>query len=298
MLSTQLQSQLDSAVDAFRRDGVTCIRQALNQDELDLAKQGFEWSLTNPTPSACTFYDSGISEFYQDLCHPRGALTYRALIENSPLADIAMQLWGSQDVWFLYEQVFVKQGDATRRTPWHQDTPYLALEGNDLAVMWISFDSVDKEHSLEFVAGSHHGPLFDGSAFDPEDDTTPIYGHSLPRLPDIESRREEFNIVSFDVEPGDVVIFHPSTLHGGAATEIDIPRRTLSLRFFGGDTVYAVRPEQAPAPLVSGLHEALNPGDPFRYCAFPKLRPEPEGFDLIPADETPDYTLKAKISGT
>jgi len=298
MLSTQLQSQLDRAGDAFRRDGVTCLRQALNQNELALAKESFEWSLANPTPSACTFYDSGVSEFYQDLCHPRGALTYRKLIENSPLADIASQLWESQDVWFLYEQIFVKQGQATRRTPWHQDTPYLALEGKELAVMWISFDSVDAEHSLEFVTGSHRGPLFDGSAFDPEDDTTPIYGHGLPRLPDIENHREDFDIVSYAVEPGDIVIFHPSTLHGGAATEINVPRRTLSLRFFGGDTIYAERPSQAPAPLIAGLHDALKPGDPFRYHAFPKLRPEPSGFDLITADDAPDYTLKAKISGS
>lgn len=298
MLTSELSLQLDNVMHDYRRDGVTCLRQALGPDELKLALQGFEWSLSNPTPSACTFYDSDTTEFYQDLCHPRGAFAYRQVIENSSLADIAATLWQSEDVWFLYEQVFVKQGEATRRTPWHQDTPYLALEGKELAVMWISFDSVDTTHSLEFVRGSHQGALYDGSAFDPDDDTKPIYGHGLPRLPDIENNREDFDIVSFAVEPGDVVIFHPSTLHGGGPTETNVKRRTLSLRFFGRDATYAERPTQAPAPLVAGLHEALKPGDPFRYCSFPQVRPESKGFELIPNEAAPEYTLKAKISGS
>jgi ectoine hydroxylase-related dioxygenase (phytanoyl-CoA dioxygenase family) len=298
MLTTELNTQLQRIGDEYRRDGVTCIRNALDSTELALAKHAFEWSLSHPTPSACTFYDTEKTEFYQDLCNPKGASAYREVIENSPLADIASHLWQSNDVWFLYEQVFVKQGQATRRTPWHQDTPYLALEGEELAVMWISFDAVDAEHALEFVRGSHHGTLFDGSAFDPDDDTVPIYDHGLPRLPDIESNRDAWDIVSYAVEPGDVVVFHPSTLHGGAPTETGIRRRTLSLRFFGSDAVYAQRPTQAPAPLVAGLHDTLKPGDPFRYIAFPRLRPQPSGFEQIPNSETPDYTLKNKIRGS
>ncbi|MGB1882798.1 MAG: hypothetical protein ACPHUF_02750, partial [Gammaproteobacteria bacterium] len=51
---------------------------------------------------------------------------------------------------------------------------------------------------------------------------------------------------------------------------------------FGEDAVYVERPEQAPAPLVDGLHESLRYGDPFRHPAFPRLRPTPGGFDDVP----------------
>ena len=114
----------------------------------------------------------------------------------------------------MYEQVFLKEGGENRRTPWHQDAPYLSVEGDHLAVVWISFDPVTKADSLEFVRGSHRATLYNTSAFDPTDETAPIY-EGLPRLPDIEADRSRFDIISWAVEPGDVLVFHPG----------DAPRR-------------------------------------------------------------------------
>ena len=196
---------------------------------------------------------------------------YAELLEHSPLADIAIELWGMGEVWFLYEQVFKKERGTSRRTPWHQDSPYLAIEGEQLAVLWISFEPLSEVESLELVRGSHRGPMYDGSRFDPTDDTAPIYG-SLPRLPDIEADRGAWDIVSYPIEPGDIVAFHPMTLHGGAPASAQCPeRRTLSLRFFGDDAVYRRRPGPC-GPRVEGLHEALSDGDPFRFPSFYRLR--------------------------
>ncbi|MEM7542697.1 MAG: phytanoyl-CoA dioxygenase family protein [Pseudomonadota bacterium] len=277
---TEMASEAASVV--YARDGVVCIPGALDVQTLKDAERLFDWSRSNPTPSACNFYEDMGATFYQDLCHPQAALVYQDLLARSNIADIVAGLWDSNEVWFLYEQVFLKEGPAMRRTPWHQDAPYLSIEGAQLAVMWINFDPVAKEGTLEFVRGSHRGTLYDGSAFDAADDTAPIYGHGLPRLPDIEADRGAWDIVSWAVEPGDVVIFHPAILHGGGPTAAGIRRRTLSLRFFGHEAVYAQRPAPAPAPLVDGLHESLSAGAPFRHRAFPKLRPTPAGFDQIP----------------
>lgn len=279
---------------AYRNDGVIYLQGALSEEQLNAARRAFEWSLDHPTKSACEFYPSEVGRFYQDLCHPEAALVYRDVLERAPVADIIAALWQRDDVWFLYEQVFLKEGGAMRRTPWHQDSPYLALDGDELAVMWINFDPVAQSQSLEFVRGSHRGPLYNGSAFDETDDTSPIYGHGLPRLPDIEADRAAWDIVSFGINPGDVVVFHPAMLHGGAPTTTN-RRRTLSLRFFGKDAVYAARPDPAPAPLTAGLHETLQPGDPFRHPAFPRLRPQPEGFDAIPRNDGHDRTLASQI---
>src|SRR5438874_2517905 len=82
----------------------------------------------------------------------------------------------------------------------------------------------------EFVRGSHLGPLYAGTSFDADGETAPFY-KDMPRIPDIEADRSSFDIVSFEIEPGDVVMFHPATLHGGGASEGR--RRTLSVRFFG-----------------------------------------------------------------
>ncbi len=281
--------------ETLRRDGVVFLPGALDPDTLALARDCFDWSRTHPTASACTFYENERGTFYQDLCHPEAAHAYRRLLADTALPDLIAKLWQSPEVWFLYEQIFLKEGEAMRRTPWHQDAPYLALDGTRIAVVWISFDAVAREDSLEFVRGSHRGPLYDGSAFDPNDDTVPIYAHGLPRLPDIEAARGDYDIVSFGVEPGDVVVFHPAILHGGAGTQQGTRRRTLSLRFFGDDAVYAQRPEPAPAPLVAGLHERLRPGDAFRHPAFPRLRPTPTGFDEIPGSELSTSALLQRV---
>jgi ectoine hydroxylase-related dioxygenase (phytanoyl-CoA dioxygenase family) len=279
----------------LRDEGVVYLPQALDPETLAAAAKLFEWSVAHPTPSACHFYETGTGTFYQDLCHPDAALAYREVLSSSPIADLIAGLWGKPDVWFLYEQIFLKEGAAMRRTPWHQDSPYLALDGAQIAVMWINFDAVAKEHSLEFVRGSHRGTLYDGSAFDAHDDTKPIYAHGLPRLPDIESDRSAWDIVSWAITPGDVVVFHPSTLHGGAPTSNGVRRRTLSLRFFGEDARYATRPDPAPAPLVAGLHDRLQAGDPFRHPAFPRLRPYPMGFEQIPRVPGHARALRAQI---
>jgi ectoine hydroxylase-related dioxygenase (phytanoyl-CoA dioxygenase family) len=204
--------------DAYRKDGVVLLRGALDAASFAEALRAYEWSLSNPSRGASSFPGSD-GVFYQDLANRNALPAYRKLVDDSPAADLVAELWGSDDVWFMYEQVFRKEGGKTRRTPWHQDTSYLPIAGERLAVLWISFDPVAADGALEFVRGSHRGVLYDGSRFDPHDDTAPLYGDgSLPRLPDIERDRDRFEIVSFAVEPGDVVAFHPSMLHGGAPT--------------------------------------------------------------------------------
>jgi ectoine hydroxylase-related dioxygenase (phytanoyl-CoA dioxygenase family) len=175
----------------------------------------------------------------------------------------------------MYEQVFKKEGGETRRTPWHQDTPYLPVRGTDLAVFWISFGSLDLAGTLEFVERSHRDTLYDGSAFDLDDDTLGLYNDpAYPRLPDIEANRDDFNIVAFPVEPGDVVIFHPSVLHGGGPTREHDVRQTLSLRFFGDDAVVAARPgADIPNKSTHPLSRVgrRSDGSPFRHEGFPKI---------------------------
>ncbi len=274
----------------FRENGVVLIERALDPASLQTAEEAYNWSLAHPSPGSSNFVSKdSAATFYQDLANPQALAAYRKMLEASPAADIAAALWGTPEVWFMYEQVFLKEGGESRRTPWHQDSSYLPIDGNDIAVVWISFQPVAKDNSLEFVRGSHRGVLYDGSSFDPNDDTAPLYGNGvLPRLPNIEAERAKWDIVSWAVQPGDVVVFHPAMLHGGAPTHGSIRRRTLSLRFFGEDATYVRRPTgvEATTPpfrrdpgkedtrsALAKLPETLTPGDPFRHPEFLKLRP-------------------------
>lgn len=262
---------LPALSETYARDGVVLLPRALSEKAATEALAAWEWSLANPGPDSSRIRSRSDATFYQDLYNPRVLEGYAEMLRASPLPELITKLWGSPDIWFMYEQVFLKEGGEARRTPWHQDSSYLTIAGADLAVAWITFDTASAVDSLEFVRGSHRGVLYNGSRFELGDDTAPLHpGAPMPRLPDIEADRGAFDIVSFPVEPGDVVLFHPAILHGGAPTHPGTRRRTLTLRFFGANAVYDERPGPA-GPRVRGFHGTLHQGDPFRHPSFLKL---------------------------
>ncbi|MCB1692287.1 MAG: phytanoyl-CoA dioxygenase family protein [Pseudomonadales bacterium] len=273
-------------IEHFRQRGVVHLPAALDADAIDIAREAFEWSLANPGRGATQLVPGTPGSFYGDLANPASFDPYRAVNAETTIPQVVSALWEKPDVWYMYEQIFLKTGgdtEAARRTPWHQDLPYLPVCGDDLAVVWISFDDLDAGESLEFVVGSHLGTLYDGSRFDPRDDTIALYGTGeLPRLPDIEANRSDYDIVSFPITVGDIVVFHPSMLHGGAPSGPGRQRRTLSLRYFGEDAKVAWRPGDTmeriakigDGPNVHPMTRAkrLGEGAAFRDPGFPKVK--------------------------
>jgi len=260
----------------YEDDGVVLLEGALDAAALGAARAAYDWSLANPGPGATRFAQATRSTFFNDLYNPRCLEGYREMLLASPLPALIAGVWEAPDIWFMYEQVFLKEGGETRRTPWHQDSSYLTIAGRHLAVAWISFDAVPRADALEFVRGSHRGVLYNGSRFELGDDTAPLHpGSRLPRLPDIEAARDEWDIVGFETRPGDVVLFHPAMLHGGAPTHAGGRRRTLTLRFFGTEAVYDAREGRA-GPRIAGFHERMRPGELFRDPSFLRLATEKE----------------------
>ncbi len=255
----------------FREHGVVCLRGALGETQVRAARKAWEWSVGHPGPLASGLLQDTDGAF-QDLCNPASPAVYNSLVREAPLADYAAALWGAEPVWYMYEQVFHKHGGAAGGTPWHQDTSYLAVDGDHLIAFWISFESIPRANALEFVGGSHRAVLYNTSRFDPGDPTLPIFpSDELPNLPDIEARRGAFDIVGFATRPGDVVAFHTSMLHGGGPVDPGTPeRRTLTLRFFGQDAASASRPGPA-GPFYDDI-KALVPGEPFRHPRFLSVR--------------------------
>jgi ectoine hydroxylase-related dioxygenase (phytanoyl-CoA dioxygenase family) len=261
---------------AFWDDGVVLLPQVLERTWMDLVALGVKRNLRNPGPYAAHHYEGTPRAFIDDYCNYHAVPEYQMLLRWSPIVDIVAAVLGTENLWLFYEQIFVKDAPETeaRRTPWHQDTTYWVTGGSQLAGFWVTLDDTPAEESLEFVRGSHLGPTYAGTAFDYDDETTPFQpGDVYPRLPDIEADRSSFDIISFPITRGDVVMFHPGLLHGGGATATSRPRRTLSIRFFGDDVVYERRPR--PAPTYPGISALLEPGEPLRGPWFPQLLPRP-----------------------
>jgi hypothetical protein len=253
----------------FDRDGVILVPGLLANGDIEDALGAFEWSRTHPGPLFEAF--PGDPACYQDRCNPAAYEAYRPMLDRSPLPALVAQLWGSDAVWFMFEQIFHKR-EGGGRTEWHQDTPFLPVDGPHLIVSWTSFEPQDRSQALEFCAGSHRGPLYNGVALEEDGTPIPFYdkGEFSP-VPNIEAEREKWPIVGWATQPGDVILFHPSVLHGGGSPGPAAVRRTLSLRFFGDDAFYAPRPGDVAAPKIPGLDEMLRAGEPFRHPVFPEL---------------------------
>ena len=263
-----------AARETFERDGVVHLPGVLSSGWVELLQLGIKRNLMHPGPYSRTLYPGTEREMVMDHSNFRVIPEYRILLADSPIAEIVAGLLGAEDLWLFFDQIWVKEAGPGRRTPWHQDSTSWLVGGNQVCGFWMAVEPLEAEDSLEFVRGSHRGPMYSGTAFDPYDETTPYYPDSgLPRLPDIEADRGAFDIVSFPNEPGDALFFHPQTLHGGAAGSG--PRHTLSLRFFGKDSHYSPRPGR-PSPPCPGVAETCEPGRPLRSGWFPKVLPRPE----------------------
>jgi len=260
---------------AFRDDGVVHLRQVLEPTWLELIKNGIRRNMNAPGPYAKRHYKDTPREFYDDYCNYAATPEYQMLLRDSPIVDVVAEILETTNLWLFYEQIFVKKGGLSRRTPWHQDLTYWCTGGRQLAGFWITLDPLPASESLEFVRGSHRGPIYAGTNFDADDETVPFYPDAeYPRIPDIEADRDAFDIVSFEIVPGDVIMFHPAMLHGGGSVAEGRRRRTLSIRFFGDDVTYELRPGD-PEPLYPGLSATCKVGDPLRSHWFPQLRPRP-----------------------
>ncbi len=267
----------------FREDGVTVVRNCLDADQLNACYETFKWNVANPGPNHFRALDGTSLATHIDNANPRSKARLDALVQTLPFADIFRQLWGSEHVWYFAEEVFAKEGGKSGRGPFHQDTANLPWAGSHWGNAWISFQHLPKGNALEVVRGSWSGIEYDGASFkNPDDPTDPLHNDGkLPRLPhidkDLEADPNAWDLVSFEVNPGDVILLHPRGIHGGAHVDEATPdRHTLVLRFFGDDATFRELPLTNPTHARNGFlfreeMARLNEGDPFRSPIFQQI---------------------------
>jgi ectoine hydroxylase-related dioxygenase (phytanoyl-CoA dioxygenase family) len=269
---------------AFLNDGAVLLEGCLDESQLGRCRKAYDWAVENHGPHAYRIFDGTEQQSHNDNANPVAKARLEELVSSLPFGRLFADLWGSRNVWYFAEEVFLKSGGLGARTPWHQDTSYLPWAGHHLGNAWISFESVPKQNALEVVRGSHRGTLYDGTTFrNPDDPTEPLHGGgALPRLPDIEAERKRdpaaYEILSWATQPGDVVVVHPGSLHGGAPVDADFPsRHTLVFRFFGDDATFRPLPDHSDSGYTPGgvlfLDDMapLKAGDPLRGPSFLQL---------------------------
>ncbi len=167
-------------------------------------------------------------------------------VHESGVAQIAATLMGSSTARFYFDHLLVKEPKTEAPTPWHQDIPYWPFLGKQICSAWLSVSEVTvAESSLEFVRGSHAwDSYFAPEAFDGSKNwTSDFKGESAP---DVAGARDEFDIVGFDVEPGDAIFFSAWILHGAPGNAGNKRRTALSTRWLGDDVTWYPHPGSDP----------------------------------------------------
>ncbi len=266
---------------ALHDDGIAKLSGLVDSTLLDELNACFDWSIDHPGPIAVGKTE-GENIFFVDNANPEALPMYQELVAHTPFPRIAADLWSSDYVGYLAEEVFWKKGKSIQ-TLWHQDTVYSPWGGEHWCNVWIPLVEMSADYAIRVVRGSHQGVMYDGTTFNPNDPTEPLWGDAgnFPRLPDISAEAaadpDAWDIVGFDVTPGDVVLLHPHCLHSGGGTDDTLPeRRNLVLRFFGDKSYYSAHLPDAPGmydhqPIPSAAGGYLEDGDPYRPAHAPNL---------------------------
>lgn len=266
MNGSAFDSITEAALAAYRRDGALCLRGAF-RDWLEPLRRGVERNVREPSPIATEHrLDGGGGRFFEDYCSWQRIPEYRDFVLHSPAAALAGRLMRASRVQIFHEHLLIKEPGTAKATPWHHDMPYYCVDGTQVISIWTALDPVPKAVCPQFVAASHRwGTLFYPRAFD--DGANYAYaGAGYETVPDIDAAPGDYEILSWDLEPGDSLVFHFLTLHGAPGNTARTRRRGFSTRWLGDDARYLKRPGVTSPPYPD---IGLQDGAPMREDWFP-----------------------------
>ena len=273
------------AIAAFDRDGVVCLRGALDPDLLRAMEQPVEVALASRAMADLSEMGRHLAEagqtvladgesrgrFASGVDHWRQQPEFAEFACRSRLPGIVAAILRSEALWLYEDSVLVKEPGAAERTAWHQDLGYFHVDGEQLATTWCPLDAVTAgTGAVRYVRGSHRW----ATQYKPNLFVSPlaIPGTIGEDVPDIDALAAAggCEVLTFDTRPGDVVIHHARTLHAaGGNRSATIRRRAISVRYCGDDAHTLLRPGAPRKP----HQETWTDGRPLDPAEHPLVWP-------------------------
>ena len=253
-----LVSKEDKA--AFDRDGAVLLRGLIDQTAQDSLREAIARELERP------------QEFFGRRLLWRSDPDFARFCRESCTPQIISELFGTSTVNLFMDQLFAKAPGTITRTGWHNDLPYWPIKGWQVATTWVALDPITKENgALELIRGSHKWnrryqpfqPDLHGGAIVSKG----AEGETYDPLPDFETERDRHDIISWEMQPGDVLVFHAMTVHGAAGNNTaEQWRRAYAIRYTGEDVRY-----YEPATNEWLYNPALTTGDVLDSEMYPRV---------------------------
>lgn len=213
-----------SQIEDFQNDGVVHLPGTFDRQWLELLARGIERDLANPGPRYEERKSAGSdAKYYESFWMWSEIPEFRRFVFESPAAQIAAELLDAQRINLVMDNWFRREAGAKSRPPWHHDIAYFDFEGR-MCVLWLPLEKTTKENGISFVRGSHRwGKLFQRVFF--KDHTTQgdpgmVNGLQYEAPPDINADPDAYDLIAFDCDPGDCIMFDMRTLHGALAETI------------------------------------------------------------------------------
>ncbi|MBS1256566.1 MAG: hypothetical protein MAG581_02391 [Deltaproteobacteria bacterium] len=281
MKDSQTVNIRDQQVETFSRDGVVILRNMFSADWIRLLKAGIARNLAEHGERTRIWDRSPDGKYTLYDSDNWGRIDeYRKFVFESSIRVIASRLLNTSKVNFFFEAVFIRSDGVQFKTPWHQDEPYWSVEGFDTVSIWMPLMDVKKKSALSFVPGSHRwDKKFKQQDFgelnpDNQNDVYKVkFDSSWEPMPDIDSDREKFNVVSWDMSAGDCVAFNGRIIHGGSGQlESGKELQVFNTQWLGDDVKvnfrsYGMDPDHSDKM----RHYGMNTGDTVDGSVYPEF---------------------------
>ena len=264
----------DREVAAYERDGAVLLRGLFDLDWIALLREAVAADKAAPGPMVRhNTPPGGAGEFFVDFQLWRRWEQARRFVLEGPGGAIAARMMGAGSVNFYHDHLLVKEPGTGEKTPWHHDQPYYPVDGWMVGSIWLPLDPVPKDICVEYIAGSHRwGRWFAPQFFKSGNPELQVHDPRFETAPDFAAQRDQYDLLSWELEPGDCIFFHGLTVHGAPGNPSPQGRRrAYATRWLGEDTRYATRTGQISPPIEG---HGLKPGDTMDCALFPRVWPQ------------------------
>ena len=229
-------------ISVFEKNGVVLLKNMIENKWQRILLDAIEEDIKKPGPFFHAYKtEKGKGNFHGNLRIWEHSQGFKDYCLKSPLPYFAAQLLNSNKINLFYDQLFVKEPETNNRIRWHNDQPYWPIRGWPVISFWTSLDPISKENGpMEFIRKSHKwGKWYQPEHFAPGASKAYEQNPEFEKIPDIESNRDKYDIISFDMNPGDLLAFHALMVHGSAGNiSKDRRRRGYAVRYTGNDVFY------------------------------------------------------------
>ncbi len=229
-------------IDAFWRDGVLTVENAVSPDQLAAMREEFEGWIEESRAHRNDYGETmdGRARFSVEPGHSAEKPALRRVQSPEEVSDVfldTMRNAGTVDMVadligpnlrFHHGKVNSKQPGAATQIKFHQDFSFQPMTNDDLITALLFVDDVTLENGpLEVVPGTHKGPLY--SHWHDGQFTGAVSDEVLNKHKD--------NIVRCTGKAGSVCLMHSSLLHGSAPNLSDQPRTLYIATYYAEDAI-------------------------------------------------------------